>query len=95
MIKTLACLYLLDFSFSSQELYKSKHPDIKVRALVGLCKCASSGGQDASQVYMADQSYQQLMKVTRKFLLNPTKVRLLLFSVLILLVVDVKILKIL
>lgn len=56
-----------------KELYKSKHPDIKVRALVGLCKCASSGGQDASQVYMADQSYQQLMKVTRKFLLNPTK----------------------
>lgn len=56
-----------------KELYKSPHPEIKVRALVGLCKCASTGGQDASQVYMADQSYEQLMKVTRKFLLNPDK----------------------
>ena len=35
-----------------KQLYKSKDDQIKVRALVGLCKLASSSGHDASLRYI-------------------------------------------
>lgn len=56
-----------------KNLYASKDDEIRVRALVGLCKLGSSGGTDASIRPFADGSTVKLAEACRKFLLNPHK----------------------
>lgn len=51
-----------------KKLYQSSNKKIKVRALVGLCKLASSKGTDASMQALADGSILKLEKACRKFL---------------------------
>ncbi|KAJ6225190.1 hypothetical protein RDWZM_003735 [Blomia tropicalis] len=45
-----------------KSLYESKHPKIKVRALVGLCKLGSVGGTDSSVKTFSEESTMKLMK---------------------------------
>ncbi|ESO08016.1 hypothetical protein HELRODRAFT_110263 [Helobdella robusta] len=56
-----------------KQLYQSSQDAVKVRALVGLCKLGSFGGDDASVKAFADGSNLTLSKACRKFLCNPTK----------------------
>lgn len=56
-----------------KKLYQSKNDNIKVRALVGLCKLGSSGGTDASIRPFADGSTSKLAEACRRFLINPAK----------------------
>ncbi|GIY72086.1 protein unc-45 homolog B [Caerostris darwini] len=56
-----------------KKLYQSKNENIKVRALVGLCKIGSSGGFDASIKMFSEGSSLKLAKACRKFLINPKK----------------------
>ncbi|GBM84315.1 Protein unc-45 B [Araneus ventricosus] len=56
-----------------KKLYQSKNDNIKVRALVGLCKLGSSGGFDASIKMFSEGSSLKLAKACRKFLVNPKK----------------------
>lgn len=56
-----------------KNLYKSPEPGIRVRALVGLCKLASSGGTDAAIKPFADGSPLKLAEACRRFLLHPGK----------------------
>lgn len=56
-----------------KRLYQSKNDEIKVRALVGLCKLGSAGGTDASWRPFADGSTIKLAEACRRFLLNPAK----------------------
>ncbi|XP_013379041.1 protein unc-45 homolog B [Lingula anatina] len=56
-----------------KKLYQSENDNIKVRALVGLCKLGSFGGTDASAKSLAEGSTQALAKACRKFLNNPMK----------------------
>lgn len=56
-----------------QKLIKEADDQVKVRALVGLCKLGSAGGSDASDKQLADGSTLNLAKVCRKFLVNPSK----------------------
>jgi tetratricopeptide (TPR) repeat protein len=58
-----------------KKLYKSKNDNIRVRALVGLCKLGSSGGTDASLRPFADGSTTKLAEACRRFLINPAKDR--------------------
>lgn len=56
-----------------KQLYKSKDDDVRVRALVGLCKLGSSGGTDASIRPFADGATKKLAEACRRFLVNPAK----------------------
>lgn len=56
-----------------KKLYSSKNEEIRVRALVGLCKLGSSGGLDASIRPFADGSTKKLAEACRKFLVKPGK----------------------
>ncbi|UYV64416.1 UNC45A [Cordylochernes scorpioides] len=56
-----------------KKLYQSKNENIRVRALVGLCKVASMGGTDASIRPFADGSNKKLATSCRKFLISPSK----------------------
>jgi len=58
-----------------KELYASKNDQIKVRALVGLCKLGASGGHDASIRPFADGSTTKLAEACRRFLVDPGKDR--------------------
>ncbi len=49
-----------------KKLYQSKNQQIKVRALVGLCKLASCKGSDVSIKLLADGSAEKLEKACRK-----------------------------
>ncbi|KAJ8711376.1 hypothetical protein PYW07_008618 [Mythimna separata] len=56
-----------------KKLYQSKDDAVRVRALVGLCKVGSFGGDDASIRPFADGSTKKLAEACRKFLVNPAK----------------------
>lgn len=56
-----------------KQLYQSANDAVKVRALVGLCKLGSFGGDDASIKAFADGSNLTLSKACRKFMCNPAK----------------------
>ncbi|ETN60615.1 translocase of outer membrane 34 [Anopheles darlingi] len=56
-----------------KKLYASKNEEIRVRALVGLCKLGSSGGLDASIRPFADGSTKKLAEACRRFLVKPGK----------------------
>ncbi|XP_055614210.1 protein unc-45 homolog B [Uranotaenia lowii] len=56
-----------------KKLYASKNEEIRVRALVGLCKMGSSGGLDASIRPFADGSTKKLAEACRRFLIKPGK----------------------
>lgn len=56
-----------------KKLYSSKDDSIKVRALVGLCKLGSSGGDDASIRPFADGATLKLAEACRRFLIKPGK----------------------
>ncbi|CAG9791359.1 unnamed protein product [Diatraea saccharalis] len=56
-----------------KKLYTCKNDAVRVRALVGLCKIGSFGGDDASVRPFADGSTKKLADACRKFLVNPTK----------------------
>lgn len=56
-----------------KNLYKSPEPGISIRALVGLCKLASSGGSDASVKPFQEGSALKLAEACRRFLLRPGK----------------------
>ncbi|KAG1972085.1 protein unc-45 homolog B [Pimephales promelas] len=56
-----------------KEMYKkTKNEKIKIRALVGLCKLGSAGGDDYSMRQFAEGSTEKLAKQCRKWLCNPT-----------------------
>ncbi|CAK1590397.1 unnamed protein product [Parnassius mnemosyne] len=56
-----------------KKLYTSKNDAVRVRALVGLCKIGSFGGDDASIRPFADGSTKKLAEACKKFLVNPAK----------------------
>lgn len=56
-----------------KKLYHSKDDGIRVRALVGLCKLGSYGGQDASIRPFADGATKKLAEACRRFLVKPGK----------------------
>lgn len=56
-----------------KKLYQTGSDNIKVRALVGLCKLGSSGGTDASWKPFSDGSTLKLAEACRRFLVNPTQ----------------------
>ncbi|XP_034828206.1 protein unc-45 homolog B [Maniola hyperantus] len=56
-----------------KSLYSSKNDAVRVRALVGLCKIGSFGGDDASIRPFADGSTKKLAEACIKFLVNPAK----------------------
>uniref|UniRef100_A0A1B6DYT4 UNC-45/Cro1/She4 central domain-containing protein n=1 Tax=Clastoptera arizonana TaxID=38151 RepID=A0A1B6DYT4_9HEMI len=56
-----------------KKLYQSKEDDIRVRALVGLCKLGSSGGTDASIRPFAEGANLKLAEACRRFLISPSK----------------------
>ncbi|VDO41133.1 unnamed protein product [Onchocerca flexuosa] len=53
-----------------RKLYDSKDDMVKVKALVGLCKCASAGGDDAAKQTMQEGSTLKLAQTCKKFLLD-------------------------
>ncbi|VDO33014.1 unnamed protein product [Brugia timori] len=53
-----------------RKLYDSKDDMVKVRALVGLCKCASAGGDDTAKQTMQEGSALKLAQTCKKFLLD-------------------------
>ncbi|KAK2841318.1 hypothetical protein Q7C36_012897 [Tachysurus vachellii] len=56
-----------------KDIYKkTKNERIKIRALVGLCKLGSAGGDDYSMRQFAEGSTEKLAKQCRKWLCNPT-----------------------
>ena len=58
-----------------KHMYKSKDDQIKVRALVGLCKLGASAGHDASLRPFAEGSTGKLAEACRRILINPGKDR--------------------
>ncbi|KAH7969281.1 hypothetical protein HPB52_016476 [Rhipicephalus sanguineus] len=56
-----------------KKLYKSENDNIKVRALVGLCKLGSFGGTDSSLRPFSDGTTLKLVGTCRNFLINPKK----------------------
>lgn len=56
-----------------KKLYQCKIDAVRVRALVGLCKLGSFGGDDASIRPFADGSTTKLAEACRRFLVNPAK----------------------
>ncbi|KAG5280693.1 hypothetical protein AALO_G00062950 [Alosa alosa] len=56
-----------------KDIYKkTKNEKIKIRALVGLCKLGSAGGDDYALRQFAEGSTEKLGKQCRKWLCNPT-----------------------
>uniref|UniRef100_A0A8D0CGJ0 Protein unc-45 homolog B n=1 Tax=Scleropages formosus TaxID=113540 RepID=A0A8D0CGJ0_SCLFO len=56
-----------------KDIYKkTKNEKIKIRALVGLCKLGSAGGDDYSMRQFAEGSTEKLAKQCRKWLCNPS-----------------------
>ncbi|XP_062855183.1 protein unc-45 homolog B [Trichomycterus rosablanca] len=56
-----------------KDIYKkTKNEKIKIRALVGLCKLGSAGGDDYAMRQFAEGSTEKLAKQCRKWLCNPT-----------------------
>uniref|UniRef100_A0AAY4CWL4 Protein unc-45 homolog B n=1 Tax=Denticeps clupeoides TaxID=299321 RepID=A0AAY4CWL4_9TELE len=56
-----------------KDIYKkTKNDKIKIRALVGLCKLGSAGGDDYSMRQFAEGSTEKLAKQCRKWLCNPS-----------------------
>ncbi|KAL3118992.1 hypothetical protein niasHT_003775 [Heterodera trifolii] len=53
-----------------KKLFLSSDPNVRVRALVGLCKCASSAGDDCSKQPMDDESRMKLANTCHKFLIE-------------------------
>ncbi|VBB27322.1 unnamed protein product [Acanthocheilonema viteae] len=53
-----------------RKLYDSKDDIVKVRALMGLCKCASAGGDDTAKQTMQEGSTLKLAQTCKKFLLD-------------------------
>ncbi|EJD75017.1 UNC-45 protein [Loa loa] len=53
-----------------RKLYDSKDDMVKIRALVGLCKCASAGGDDTAKQTMQEGSTLKLAQTCKKFLLD-------------------------
>uniref|UniRef100_A0A914HYB2 Metalloendopeptidase n=1 Tax=Globodera rostochiensis TaxID=31243 RepID=A0A914HYB2_GLORO len=53
-----------------KKLFSSPDHNVRVRALVGLCKCASSAGDDCSRQPMDDESRIKLAGVCHKFLVE-------------------------
>lgn len=58
-----------------KKLFQSKSDNIRVRALVGLCKLSSLGGTDSSIRPFADGSSSKLSEACRRFLISPAKDR--------------------
>ncbi|KAH8369297.1 hypothetical protein KR009_007455 [Drosophila setifemur] len=58
-----------------KRLYHSKNDGIRVRALVGLCKLGSYGGQDAAIRPFGDGAALKLAEACRRFLIKPGKDR--------------------
>ncbi|KJH40865.1 tetratricopeptide repeat protein [Dictyocaulus viviparus] len=56
-----------------RKLYDSEDENVKVRALVGLCKCASAGGDDISRATMKEGASLKLAHTCKKFLLDYNK----------------------
>lgn len=56
-----------------KQLYRSNDEGIRVRALVGLCKLGSSGGDDASVRPFADGATTKMAEACRRFLVKPGK----------------------
>ncbi|XP_030373761.1 protein unc-45 homolog B [Scaptodrosophila lebanonensis] len=56
-----------------KHLYHSKNDAIRVRALVGLCKLGSYGGQDAAIRPFGDGAALKLAEACRRFLIKPGK----------------------
>ncbi|KAJ0173002.1 hypothetical protein K1T71_011178 [Dendrolimus kikuchii] len=56
-----------------KKLYQCKNDAVRVRALVGLCKVGSFGGDDASIRPFAEGSTKKLAEACKKFLVNPAK----------------------
>ncbi|ALC47205.1 unc-45 [Drosophila busckii] len=56
-----------------KQLYHSKDDAIRVRALVGLCKLGSYGGQDAAIRPFGDGAALKLAEACRRFLIKPGK----------------------
>lgn len=56
-----------------KKLYHSKDDGIRVRALVGLCKIGSYGGEDATIRPFADGATLKLAEACRRFLIKPGK----------------------
>lgn len=56
-----------------KKLYKSQNDNIRVRALVGLCKLGSFGGTDSSMRPFSDGTTLTLVATCRNFLINPKK----------------------
>ncbi|CEF60967.1 Armadillo-like helical domain and Tetratricopeptide-like helical domain and Tetratricopeptide repeat-containing domain and Tetratricopeptide TPR2 repeat and Armadillo-type fold domain and Tetratricopeptide repeat and UNC-45/Ring assembly protein 3 family-containing protein [Strongyloides ratti] len=54
-------------------LYESTDHTVKVRALMGLCKCAAAGGDDISKATMEESAILKLAKTCKKFLLSVDK----------------------
>ena len=54
-----------------KKLYQSKNNEIKVRALVGLCKLGSMGGTDATMKPFAEGAALKLADACFRFLTNP------------------------
>ncbi|XP_026806127.1 protein unc-45 homolog A [Rhopalosiphum maidis] len=54
-----------------KNLYKNGDDDIRIRALVGLCKLGSSGGSDASIRPFSEGSTLKLAEACRRFLIHP------------------------
>ncbi|GMR33986.1 hypothetical protein PMAYCL1PPCAC_04181 [Pristionchus mayeri] len=53
-----------------RKLYDSEDANVKVRALVGLCKCASAGGDDLAKSTMQEGASLKLAQTCKKFLLD-------------------------
>ncbi|CAI5445814.1 unnamed protein product [Caenorhabditis angaria] len=54
-------------------LYESPDPNVKVRALVGLCKIGAAGGDDISKATMREEAVLNLARTCKKFLLDTNK----------------------
>ncbi|VDN01183.1 unnamed protein product [Thelazia callipaeda] len=62
---------ILKFGISVlKKLYDSEDHAVKVRALMGLCKCASAGGDDVARQTMQEGSTLKLAQTCKKFLLD-------------------------
>ncbi|CAJ0956400.1 unnamed protein product, partial [Mesorhabditis belari] len=56
-----------------RKLYDSEDENVRVRALVGLCKCAAAGGDDISKATMKEGAALKLASTCKKFLLETDK----------------------
>ncbi|KAH7728119.1 UNC-4 protein5 protein [Aphelenchoides avenae] len=56
-----------------RQLYKSEDHGVKVRALMGLCKCASAGGDDVSKATMEEEKVLELASKCKAFIMDINK----------------------